>query len=80
MSELSLKNIYGHSKYAGHSLDQVEKLILQTEAELTREHRLNQLNFMSYVGIITMVVVLLLLSCFCKKCNLWKMWMNDDWC
>jgi hypothetical protein len=37
ISEVSLKNILVHSnafKYASHSVDQVERLIIQNEAEL----------------------------------------------
>jgi hypothetical protein len=38
--EVLLKNILGHwnaFKYAGHSVDQVEGLIIQNEAELNRD-------------------------------------------
>jgi hypothetical protein len=37
--EVSLKNILGYStafKYASHSVDQVEQLIIQNEAELKK--------------------------------------------
>jgi hypothetical protein len=44
--ELALEKLLSHSnlfKYAGHSVDQVVKLILQKETEFNREHRLYQL-------------------------------------
>jgi hypothetical protein len=39
LPEVPLKNVFGHSnafKYASHSVDQVEQLIIQNEAELNR--------------------------------------------
>jgi hypothetical protein len=81
-TKLPLKNLHSHSnafKYAGRSTDKVERLILHSEAELRRENSLNQLNFLSYIGIAT-IVVILLLCCFYKKCIYWKRWMNDDCC
>jgi hypothetical protein len=85
ISELPLKNILGHLnafKYAGHSVDEVEKLILQNEAELNRDHRVNNLKFLSYVGMVAIVAILLLFCCcLCKKnCNTWKKCMNGDCC
>ena len=73
--ELPLEKLLSQSslfKYAGrgHSLDQVMKLIHQNEAELNREHSLSQLNFLSHVGIATVVLILMLLFWwFCKKCK-----------
>ena len=48
-------------KYDGHSVDQEMKLTLENEAELDRERSLNQLNFLSHVGIATLVLILKLL-------------------
>jgi hypothetical protein len=62
-----MKNILGHSsafKYTGHSTERVEKLILQTEDELSTERTLNQLHFLSYVRIATMVVMLVIMLLF----------------
>lgn len=71
--ELPLEKLLSHSsffKYAGHSFDQLVKLILQNEADLKRERSLNQLNFVSHVGIATIFVILMLLFFwFCKKCK-----------
>jgi hypothetical protein len=64
--ELTLEKLLSQSglfKYAGHSVHQVVKLILQNEAELNRERSLNQLNFLSHVGIATLVIILMLLCC-----------------
>jgi hypothetical protein len=64
--ELPLEKVlskYSLFKYAGrgHSVHQVVKLIHQNEAELNREHSSSQLNFLSHVGIATVVVNLMLL-------------------
>jgi hypothetical protein len=83
-SELPLKNLHTHSsafKYADHSIDKEERLILQNEAKLRRENNLNQLNFLSYIGIaMTLAILLLLCCCVCTKCNCWKRWMDDECC
>jgi hypothetical protein len=39
------------------------------------------MKFLSYIGIAMIVFILLLLCCcFCKKCNCWKRWIDDDFC
>jgi hypothetical protein len=81
--EVLLKNILCHLKvfkYASHSADQVEKLIIQNEAELNRDNKIDPLRFLSYVGMAAMVAILLLICyCFCKKCNLLRRFL-DDYC
>jgi hypothetical protein len=64
--EVSLKNILIHSnafKYASHSVEQVERFIIQNETELNRDHKINNLRFHSYLGMATIVAMLLLISC-----------------
>ncbi|PNF43974.1 hypothetical protein B7P43_G00917 [Cryptotermes secundus] len=82
--DVPLKNILGHSnafKYASHSVDQVEQLIIQNEAELNRDHKIDHLKFLSYLGITIMVVMMLLICCcFCKRCNFLKRFLDDDCC
>jgi hypothetical protein len=82
--EIPLKNILGHLnafKYASHSVDQVEKLIIQGEAELDRDHKIDHLRFLSYVGMATIVAILLLICCCCcRKCNLFRRFLDDDCC
>jgi hypothetical protein len=82
--EVSLKSILGHLnvfKYARHSVDQVEWLIIQNKAELNRDHKIDHLRFLSYLGMATMVAMgLLICCCFCKKCNLLRMFLGDDCC
>jgi len=46
----NLLSRYSMFQYAGHSVDQVEKLILQNVAELGRERRINQWNFLYVIG------------------------------
>jgi hypothetical protein len=82
--EVSLKNILGHSnafKYASHPVDQVERLIIENETELNRDHRIDHLRFLSYLGMATMAAMLLLICCcFCKNCNLLRKSLDDDFC
>jgi hypothetical protein len=82
--ELPLEKLLSQSsviKYVGHSVDQVEQLILQNEAELNRGRSSDQLNFLSRVGIATVIVILMLLYfCFCKKCKCWKRWLDHNFC
>jgi hypothetical protein len=82
--EVPLKNILGHSnafRHASHSVDQVERLIIQNEAELNRDHKIDHLRFLSYVGMATMVaIVLLICCCFCKRCNFLRRSLGDDCC
>jgi hypothetical protein len=82
--ELPLEKLLSKSSvfnYAGHSVDQVEQLILQNEAELNRERSSDQLNFLSRVGIATVIVILMFLYfCFCKKCKCWKSWIDHNCC
>jgi hypothetical protein len=80
-----LKNILGHLntfKYASQSVNQLEKFTIQNEAELNRGHKIYHLRFLfSYVGMATMVAILLLICCcFCKKCNLLRRFLEDDYC
>jgi hypothetical protein len=83
-ARLTLINILGHSnayKYASLSVDQVEWLIIQNEAELKRDHKIDHSRFLSYLGMATVVDMLLLIyCCFCKKCKLFRRSLNDDCC
>jgi hypothetical protein len=64
-----------------HSVDQVERLMIQNEAELNRDHKIYHLIFLSYLGMAVMVALgLLICCCFCKKCNLLRRFLNDDCC
>jgi hypothetical protein len=79
--EVPLKNILGHLKafkYASRSVDHVEGLIIQNEAELNRGDKIDQLRFLSYVRLAAVAAITLLLCCcFCKKCNLLRRSQDD---
>lgn len=65
--ELPLKNILGHLnwfKHASESVDQVQKLMIQNEAELNRDHKIDHIKFLSYAVMATMVAILSLIYCF----------------
>jgi hypothetical protein len=67
--------------YASHSVDQVEQLIIQNKADFNTDHKIDHLKFLSYLGIATMVTMILLICCcFCKKCNLLRRLLDDDCC
>jgi hypothetical protein len=84
LPELPLKNVFVHSnafKYASHSVDQVERIIIQNEAEFNEDHKIDHLIFLSYLGMATMVALgLLIYCCFCKKYNLLRKFLDDDCC
>jgi hypothetical protein len=56
------------------------QLIPQNEAELSRERSLNELNFLSYGGIATIIVIWMFYCCFCKKTKCWEMWVGGNCC
>jgi hypothetical protein len=62
--EVTPKNVLGHLnafKYASHSADHVKRLIIQNEAELNRDDKIDHLRFLSYLGMATMVAMTLFL-------------------
>jgi hypothetical protein len=63
------------------TVDQVEKLIIQNEAELNTDRKINNLRFLSCLGMATMVVILLLICCCLhKKFKLLRSFLDDDCC
>lgn len=81
--DVPLQNVLSHNddlKFAGHKIEEIQKLIDDQEWKLNHNEKTNNLSFLSYIGMATMFVLAVLTCCSCcKPCRNICPWLTK-WC